>query len=72
MGVPAVTVVQFAAAEDAEELIRELVAEGFTAELHEVGDGTWLLEVEPSDERVTEMVDVYGGWLPGDYHLPEA
>ena len=65
------TVVQFAAAEDANELIRELESEGFTTRLRQESDGSWLLDVEPSDERITEMVDVYGGWLPGDAHLPD-
>jgi len=71
MGVDAVTLVQFAAADDAEELIRELAAEGFTTVLTQSTDGSWLLDVQPSDERVIEMVDVYGGWLPGDEHLAE-
>ena len=65
------TVVQFAAAEDAAELIKELRSEGYTAELAQAVDGTWSLDVEPSDDRVVEMVDVYGGWLPGDTHLDD-
>lgn len=71
MGVVVVTTVQFAAAEDADELIRELTAEGYTTHLTKGEDGSWLLDVSPSDGRVTEMVDVYGGWLPGDDRLPE-
>lgn len=65
------TVVQFATAEDADELIRELTAEGYTTHLTKHDDGSWLLDVSPSDARVVEMVDVYGGWLPGDQHLPD-
>jgi hypothetical protein len=71
MGVAAVTLVQFAAAEDADELIHELSAEGYTTRFTQQEDGSWLLEVKPSDDRVVEMVDVYGGWLPGDQHLPD-
>jgi hypothetical protein len=63
--------VQFAAAEDADELIRELNSEGYTTRLTQKDDGSWLLEVKPSDGRVVEMVDVYGGWLPGDAQLPD-
>jgi hypothetical protein len=72
MGVVVVTIVQFAAEEDADELIRELTAEGYTTHLTKGDDGSWLLDVSPSDARVTEMVDVYGGWLPGDDRLPDA
>lgn len=72
MGEPGVTTIQFAAAEDAAELIRELTAEGFSTNLREAGD-VWELDVEPwDDERIVAMVDVYGGWLPGDAHLPDA
>ena len=28
-----------------------------------------VLEMDPWDDRVVAMVDVYGGWLPGDTHL---
>lgn len=65
------TVVQFAAAEDADELIRELTSEGFTTHLTQNDKGEWLLDVSPSDDRIVEMVDVYGGWLPGDEHLDD-
>lgn len=65
-----VATVQFAAAEDAAELIRELTVEGYTVDLRESAPGTWLLEVQPSDDRLVEMVDVYGGWLPGDVQAP--
>ena len=64
--------IQFAAAEDAAELIRELKGEGFTADLRQVAGELWELDVDPWDERVVAMVDVYGGWLPGDAHLPDA
>ena len=61
--------IQFAAQEDAAELIRELKGEGFSVDLRQVADELWELEVEPWDDRVVAMVDVYGGWLPGDTHL---
>ena len=64
--------IQFAAQEDAAELIRELQAEGFSANLRQVSDQLWELDVDPWDDRVVAMVDVYGGWLPGDTRLPEA
>lgn len=63
------TIVRFAAAEDADELIRELTAEGYTTHLTRDDDGTWRLDVTPSDGRVVQMVDVYGGWLHGDERL---
>jgi hypothetical protein len=61
--------IQFAAEEDAAELIRELKGEGFSADLRRVSDKLWELDVEPWDDRVVAMVDVYGGWLPGDPRL---
>jgi hypothetical protein len=64
--------IQFAAEEDAAELIRELKGEGFSANLRQVSDRLWELDVDPWDDRVVAMVDVYGGWLPGDAHLPDA
>lgn len=64
--------IQFAAAEDAAELIRELKGEGFSTSLRHVSDGLWELDVDPWDDRIVAMVDVYGGWLPGDPHLPDA
>lgn len=63
--------IQFATDEDATELIRELTSEGFTTNLRRVSDDLWELDVDPWDERIVEMVDVYGGWLPGDTHLPD-
>jgi hypothetical protein len=65
------SVIQFATDEDATELIRELTAEGFTTNLRRVSGELWELDVDPWDERIVEMVDVYGGWLPGDTHLPD-
>ena len=63
--------IQFAAEEDAAELIRELKGEGFSANLRQVSDQLWELDVDPWDDRVIAMVDVYGGWLPGDPHRPD-
>ena len=65
------SVIQFATDEDATELIRELAAEGFATTLRQVSGDLWELDVDPWDERIVEMVDVYGGWLPGDAHLPD-
>jgi len=66
------SIIQFAAEEDAAELIRELTGEGFSANLRQVSDQLWELDVDPWDDRVVAMVDVYGGWLPGDARLPDA
>lgn len=65
------SVIQFVSDEDAAEIIRELTAEGFDTTLRQVSDDLWELDVSPWDERIVEMVDVYGGWLPGDTRLPD-
>ena len=65
------SIIQFAAEDDAAELIRELNGEGFSANLRRVSDQLWELDVDPWDDRVVAMVDVYGGWLPGDAQLPD-
>ncbi len=70
--------VYFDSEEDAAELIAALEAEGYTTALRREGfageddseDRAWLLHVDPFDDCVTEMVDVYGGWLPADPRLP--
>jgi hypothetical protein len=67
-----VSAIQFAAEEDAAELIRELRGEGFTTNLRQVSGELWELDVDPWDDRIVAMVDVYGGWLPGDTRLPDA
>jgi hypothetical protein len=59
---------------DAEPLLAQLHAEGyrttFTPEAFagedDSADRSWVLVVEPFDQSVIEMVDVYGGWLAGD------
>ncbi len=64
---------------DSVELVKALEAEGYTVEaVHEAfageddsEDHAWVLEVEQADDRITEMVDVYGGWLAGDDRLPD-
>ena len=69
--------IYFDAADDAVELIGALEAEGYTTSLareafageEDWDDRAWLLQVEPFDDRVVEMVDVYGGWMPGDDRL---
>ncbi|EFQ82777.1 hypothetical protein HMPREF0063_11986 [Aeromicrobium marinum DSM 15272] len=72
------TGIWFDEAEDAEEIVKALQAEGYRTELRresfagedDSDDRAWLLEVDPFDDRVVEMVDVYGGWMPGDDRLP--
>lgn len=62
--------IQFAAEEDTAELIRELNGEGYSTTLRRVSEDLWELDVEPWDEHIVAMVDVYGGWMPGDTQLP--
>lgn len=65
--------------DDATEIVKALQSEGYSTELRRESfageddseDRAWLLLVEPFDARVIEMVDVYGGWMPGDERLPE-
>ena len=68
--------IHFAAEDDAAELIKALADEGYRTRLGPgpgSGDPAWVLTVEPFDERVIDMVDVYGGWVPGDTQLsPES
>jgi len=68
--------VHFLSEDDAQELVGALEAEGYTVRLRENPAGAgpdssrsrWLLDVEPFDDGVVAMVDVYGGWLP--YEAP--
>jgi hypothetical protein len=70
--------IYFDSDDDAVELITALETEGYTTNLHreafagedDSADHAWVLTVEPFDDRVIEMVDVYGGWMPGDEQLP--
>ena len=70
--------IYFDSDDDAVELMTALQAEGYATTLQreafagedDSADHGWLLTVEPYDDRVIEMVDVYGGWMPGDEHLP--
>ncbi|MCW2800536.1 MAG: hypothetical protein JWQ70_2008 [Aeromicrobium sp.] len=70
--------IYFDADDDAVELMTALEAEGYATTLRreafagedDSADHAWVLLVEPFDDRVIEMVDVYGGWMPGDEHLP--
>ena len=65
--------------DDATELVKALEAEGYAVTVRAEGfageddseDRAWAVLVEPFDERVVGMVDVYGGWLPGDERLPD-
>ena len=64
--------VRFLSAEDADELTKALMAEGYRAEGSPVagpGEARWELSVTPYDDGVAALVDVYGGWMPDD--LPE-
>jgi hypothetical protein len=56
--------IHFVSAGDADELHKALEAEGYVVRLREGEGGRWLLDVEPFDDHVVAMVDVYGGWLP--------
>ncbi|MGA8987953.1 hypothetical protein [Aeromicrobium sp.] len=70
--------IYFDSADDAAELVDALEREGYLTSLRREGfageddgeDHAWVLQVEPYDDRVIEMVDVYGGWMPGDDRLP--
>ncbi|MCU1679090.1 MAG: hypothetical protein JWM93_3848 [Frankiales bacterium] len=69
--------VYFDSDDDASDLVAALEAEGYATSLTREGfageddseDRAWVLLVAPFDERVVEMVAVYGGWLPGDNRL---
>jgi len=71
------TGIYFDSEDDAAELVKALEGEGYSTSLRREGfageddwdDRAWVLVVEPSDDRVAEMVDVYGGWMPGDERL---
>ncbi|MBC7632872.1 hypothetical protein [Aeromicrobium sp.] len=71
------TTIYFDSERDAAELMAALTAEGYDTSLTREGfageddsdDRAWVLTAVPFDERVVEMVDVHGGWLPGDVHL---
>lgn len=58
--------ITFATREDSDELVKALEVEGYSTTLREGASGRWLLEVEPFDDGVVAMVDVYGGWLPDE------
>lgn len=59
--------VHFLTPEDADELVKALRTEGYDVALRESADpasrARWILQVEPFDEDVAALVDVYGGWL---------
>jgi hypothetical protein len=62
--------IHFLVADDAQELIGALRAEGYSVRLEENPaqgpSSRWLLHVQPFDDGVVAMVDVYGGWLPDE------
>lgn len=68
------TPIYFDEADDADELMKALEGEGYQTALDreefagedDGEDQAWVLIVTPFDDRVVEMIDVYGGWLPGD------
>jgi hypothetical protein len=72
--------IYFDSDDDAAELVGALEAEGYATDLRREGfageddsdDRAWVLVVTPFDDRVVEMVDVYGGWMAGDDRLPVA
>jgi hypothetical protein len=61
--------IRFLSADDAAELVKALTTEGYDVLLRPVpedDDAPWRVEVQPFDDDVVAMVDVYGGWLPTD------
>lgn len=61
--------IRFLTAADAEELVKALTVEGYVVELRPTPEDTrapWRVAVEPFDDEVVAMVDVYGGWLPDE------
>lgn len=73
------TRIYFDEPEDSVELVKALAEEGFAVETvreafageDDADDHAWVLVVAGDDERIIEMVDVYGGWLVGDERLPD-
>ena len=65
--------IHFLSADDSQELIAALQAEGYRVAAargpRAAARSRWLLEVEPFDDGVVAMVDVYGGWLPDEARL---
>ncbi len=68
----------FAPDDDPHELVKALEAEGYAVRIEqgsgdvggaEPGDTFTVLTVQPFDDGVEALVDVYGGWLPGDERL---
>lgn len=63
--------------DDPAELVSALEAEGYAVRVQREGfageddseDRSVVVSVEPFDEGVEALVDVYGGWLPGDERL---
>lgn len=72
--------VYFDSEDEADELVGALEAEGYTTSLRREGfageddsdDRGWILAVTPFDDRVVDLVDVHGGWVPTDDRLPAA
>lgn len=64
--------------DDPAELVGALEAEGYAVTTRrelfagedDAEDRALVLLVEPFDDGVEALVDVYGGWLPGDERLP--
>jgi hypothetical protein len=71
------TRIYFDEPEDSIELAKALEAAGYTVETvreafageDDSDDHAWVLEVAQADDRITEMVDIDGGWLCGDERL---
>ena len=61
--------VHFLSAEDADELSKALMAEGYRVDGSSTdgpGEARWELRVTPYDDGVAALVDVYGGWMPDE------
>ncbi|HSV37634.1 MAG TPA: hypothetical protein VLI04_02640 [Nocardioidaceae bacterium] len=54
--------------DDASELVKALVEEGYAVTENRTDDPTlpWFIVVDPFDDGVFAMVDVYGGRLPDE------
>lgn len=66
--------VYFDSDDDAAALVTALEDAGYATTLRREAfageedweDRAWVLLVVPFDDRVVELVDVHGGWMPGD------
>lgn len=65
----------FAPDDDPRELVKALEVEGYAVRSDPgttaAGDPVTMLTVTPFDDGVEALVDVYGGWLPGDTRVTD-